>query len=153
MRAVLTTLLGLLLAGCRGEGAEGFPPPGVLDLAAVAHGGGSNSALAAPAGFHPAPDIVTRRYAVPPARLFAAIREAAEAQPRVFPHAAQPERMQAHYVARSAVFNFPDLVTVQVNPDSTLVIWSRSVYGRSDFGVNARRVRLWLAALDTRLAD
>jgi hypothetical protein len=27
------------------------------------------------------------------------------------------------------------------------VIWSRSVYGRSDFGVNRQRTKAWLAAL------
>jgi uncharacterized protein (DUF1499 family) len=52
---------------------------------------------------------------------------------------------------RSAVLNFPDLVTVQVDTAgadrSTLVIWSRSVYGRSDFGVNRDRTKTWLAAL------
>jgi uncharacterized protein (DUF1499 family) len=49
------------------------------------------------------------------------------------------------------LLNFPDLVTVQVNAEgadrSTLVIWSRSVYGRSDFGVNRERTLSWLAAL------
>ena len=52
---------------------------------------------------------------------------------------------------RSALLNFPDLVTVQVEQvaadRSTLVIWSRSVYGRSDFGVNRKRTEAWLAAL------
>jgi uncharacterized protein (DUF1499 family) len=56
-------------------------------------------------------------------------------------------------VARSAVFNFPDLVTVQVVAQgenaSTLVLYSRSVYGHSDLGVNRRRLRAWLDALNT----
>jgi uncharacterized protein (DUF1499 family) len=47
--------------------------------------------------------------------------------------------------------NYPDLVTVQVNAAgadrSTLVIWSRSVYGRSDLGVNRDRTTSWLALL------
>jgi len=41
---------------------------------------------------------------------------------------------------------------MQVNSDSTLVLWSRSVYGRSDLGVNRRRLTAWLGALDTTLA-
>jgi uncharacterized protein (DUF1499 family) len=53
------------------------------------------------------------------------------------------------------VFNFPDLVTVQVSPappdGATLVIWSRSVYGESDLGVNRKRVVAWLSALDAAL--
>jgi hypothetical protein len=47
--------------------------------------------------------------------------------------------------------NYPDLVTVQVNPDgtdrATFIIWSRSVYGHGDFGVNRERVNSWLAVL------
>jgi uncharacterized protein (DUF1499 family) len=42
-------------------------------------------------------------------------------------------------------------VTVQVeevsSDASNLVIWSRSVYGRSDLGVNRKRTESWLAAL------
>ena len=63
--------------------------------------------------------------------------------------------MQVHYVARSAVFNFPDLIMAQVQKDgadgSRLILYSRSVYGESDLGVNRKRVETWLAALQTKL--
>ncbi len=76
-------------------------------------------------------------------------------QPRTFKAALYPDQLQAHYVARSAVFNFPDLITVQVRqetPDSSdLIIWSRSVYGECDLGVNRKRVQAWLGALDSKL--
>lgn len=66
-----------------------------------------------------------------------------------------PAALQAHFVARSAVFNFPDLIAVQViaaGPESSaLVLYSRSVYGYADFGVNRRRVDAWLSALQTRI--
>ena len=56
---------------------------------------------------------------------------------------------------RSTLFNFPDLIMVQVmkaDPDSsTLIMYSRSVYGRSDLGVNRQRVATWLAALQTKI--
>ena len=52
---------------------------------------------------------------------------------------------QVHWVVRSAVLNFPDLVTAQIS--SALVLYSRSVYGHSDLGVNRRRLDTWLAAL------
>ena len=59
-------------------------------------------------------------------------------------------------MARSAVFGFPDLVTIQVLPhgasQSSLILWSRSVYGSSDFGVNRARVAAWLAALQAQPA-
>jgi diketogulonate reductase-like aldo/keto reductase len=58
---------------------------------------------------------------------------------------------QIDYVQRSARFRFPDIVTVRfiaVSPaQSTLAIYSRSVYGESDFGVNRKRVEAWLSAL------
>ena len=60
-----------------------------------------------------------------------------------------------HYVARSAVLNFPDLVMVQVRDEglgrSNLILYSRSVYGYGDFGVNRRRVETWLGGLQTKL--
>jgi uncharacterized protein (DUF1499 family) len=78
----------------------------------------------------------------------------AAGQPRTFPAAEYPAEHQVHFVVRSAVLNFPDLVTAQVNeagPDaSSLVLYSRSVYGYSDFGVNRQRLSTWLAALQSR---
>jgi len=144
-------LLALLLPACRGTGAEGLPPPEPIDMARLTRPATPNTAPAAPAGFAPAPDIATRRYPVPPERLFAAIRAVALAQPRTALHAAFDSRRQVHFVARSALLNFPDLVAVQVTPDSGLILWSRSVYGRSDFGVNRARLEAWLAALDGEL--
>jgi uncharacterized protein (DUF1499 family) len=55
-------------------------------------------------------------------------------------------------VVRSAVFNFPDLVTAQAMPHnptgSALLLYSRSVYGYGDFGVNRQRLTVWLASLN-----
>jgi uncharacterized protein (DUF1499 family) len=144
-------LLALLLPACRGTGADGLPPAEPMDMARLVRPATPNTALAAPAGFSPAPDIATRRYPVPPARLFAAIRAVALAQPRTYLHAAFDDRHQAHFVARSALLNYPDLIAVQVTPESELILWSRSVYGRSDFGVNKARLESWLAALEGEL--
>jgi uncharacterized protein (DUF1499 family) len=144
-------LLGLVLPACSGSGAEGLPVPPPIDMSALVRPGTPNTALAAPAGFRPEPDIVTRRYAVPPQQLYAAVRRIALAQPRTYAHVAYDDRLQAHFVARSAVFNFPDLIAVQVTPESGLILWSRSVYGEGDFGVNRKRLQAWLAALDAAL--
>jgi len=114
-----------------------------------------NTALAAPLGFTPDPDIPTAEYSVPAARLYTAIRAVAGAQSRVFPAADYPDRLQAHYVARTRLMNFPDLIMVQAiaaGPDhARLVIWSRSIYGQRDFGVNQARAGQWIAALNTIL--
>ena len=42
---------------------------------------------------------------------------------------------------------FPDYTTVQLK-DDRLMIWARLRFGRSDLGVNRRRVDRWLADLE-----
>ncbi len=151
----LAWLLGLLLPACGAPGAQGLPVPPPLDFLQLTRPASPNTALAAPAGFRPAPDVVTPTFHVPATRLYAAIRAVAAAQPRTYPAAEYPDRLQADWVARSAVFNFPDKVTAQATPAgtdaATLVLYSRSVYGYGDFGANRRRVEAWLAALDRTL--
>jgi len=157
-------LIGLVLPACAATGAGGLPVPPPMDMARLERPATPNTALAAspiagPAGDVPwaamPPDLVTPVYQVPATRLFAAIQAVAEAQPRTFVAATYPDRLQVHWVVRSAVFNFPDLVTAQIAADgaggSTLVLYSRSVYGRSDLGVNRARLGAWLAALATLL--
>jgi uncharacterized protein (DUF1499 family) len=158
---LLAMLLGLVLPACGHAGAAGLPAPAPIDFLQLRRPSTPNTALAAPAGFSPKPDLVTRAYAMPAAALFAAAQQVAASRPRTWQQAVFPQRMQADYVARSAVLNFPDLVTIQVLPGQVLpdgaaqahlILWSRSVYGRSDFGVNRRRAAAWLAALDAALA-
>jgi uncharacterized protein (DUF1499 family) len=150
-------LVSLVLPACGFAGADGLPPPQPMDPAQVVRPASPNTALAAPQGFRPAPDIITPRYKVPPDRLFALIREVAAGQPRTYQAAVYPDRLQAHYIARSAVFNFPDLIMVQVIGDapdsSTLIVYSRSVYGHSDLGANGRRVETWLVALRSKMTS
>lgn len=154
--AKLTPLLiGMLLAGC-GRGTKGIAVPPPMDMTRIERPSTPNTALAAPEGFTPKPDIVTPSYDRPAAALYAAVLAMAEAQPRTFLLKRYDDRLQAHFVARSALFGFPDLIAVQVLPEgdhrSKLILWSRSVYGRSDLGVNRKRVERWLAAL-ARTAD
>jgi uncharacterized protein (DUF1499 family) len=151
----LAWLVSFIMPACGFAGAAGVPPPALMDVSHIERPATPNTALAAPEGFRPAPDLVTPVYKVPPDRLFAAVRDVAAKQPRTYEAAVFPQALQVHYVARSAAFNFPDLVTVQVTPappdGATLVLWSRSVYGEGDLGVNRKRVGAWLAALDTTL--
>ena len=64
-------------------------------------------------------------------------------------------KLQFELVQRSAVFRFPDFVVVQAidlgGGKASLAIYSRSKYGRSDFGVNKARVQAWLALLKKEL--
>ena len=50
------------------------------------------------------------------------------------------------FVHRSAVWGFPDITQVWVE-DGNVHIYSHLVYGRSDLGVNRKRMQGWLAAL------
>jgi uncharacterized protein (DUF1499 family) len=148
-------LAGLFLPACAVAGAHGLPQPSVIDFTHFERPASPNTALAAPEGFQPQPDIITHPYDVSAPRLYAAIEQVAARQPRTYPAAVYAQQLQLHWVARSAVFNFPDLVTAQVHSrgesESALILYSRSVYGRSDFGVNRKRLLSWLAALDSSL--
>jgi uncharacterized protein (DUF1499 family) len=147
----LAWLLGLLLPACGATGAHGLPMPRPMDVTHIVRPASPNTALAAPSGFIPPPDIVTPVYPVPADRLYASIQDVAAAQPRTFAAATYPDRLQAEWVARSAVFNFPDMIMAQVSPagrnKATMVLYSRSVYGYADLGVNRHRLAAWLAAL------
>jgi uncharacterized protein (DUF1499 family) len=151
----LAWLIGLVLPACGFPAAEGLPTPPLTDVAHIARPASPNTALAAPAGFTPAPDIVTPHYKLDAQALFAAILSVAAGQGRTYQAALYPAQLQAHYVARSAVFNFPDRIMLQVVAEgpreSGLILYSGSVYGRSDFGVNRRRIETWLAALQMKL--
>ncbi len=78
-------------------------------------------------------------------------REVLAAQPRVELLVEDEEGQQFDYVQRSARFRFPDIITVRFisvsSSQSTLAIYSRSVYGKSDLGVNRERIEGWLDIL------
>jgi uncharacterized protein (DUF1499 family) len=146
MRLILLAL-ALLLPACSDDGPAGVPPPPPLDMAKLQRTAQPIDALAAPPEFRPAPDIFTRGYAVDPDRLYAAVRQMARAQPRTWVLAAYDDRRQIDFVARDGVLHLPDIVTVQVTPDSQLIMWSRSRYGFYDFNANLKRLETWQAAL------
>ena len=157
----LAWLLGLFLPACGAVGAHGLPPPRPIDFARLERPATPNTALAAPAGFRPPPDLITPAYALAAPALFALVRQVAASEPRTYPAASfapplqEDATLQEDWVVRSAWWNFPDLVTAQVTPDGAghagLILYSRSVYGRSDFGVNRARLRVWLARVAAAL--
>jgi uncharacterized protein (DUF1499 family) len=148
----LARLLGLVAPACAAPGANGLPAPPMFDLGRIERPASPNTALAAPAGWALRPDVVTPIYPLPADALLATIARVAGAQPRTFRAAVYPDAGQLHWVVRSVVFNFPDLVTAQAMPHdpagSTLLLYSRSMYGYGDFGVNRQRLTVWLAALN-----
>jgi uncharacterized protein (DUF1499 family) len=75
-------------------------------------------------------------------------------QPRVQEVRRDLTAMQVDYVQRSRLFRFPDLITVRFIPvddtHSTVAIYSRSIYGKGDMGVNHARIDDWLAKLKAK---
>ena len=97
------------------------------------------------------PDLVAPTFDLPAARLAELWRSEVAAGSDVTERRWDAATLTGDYVERSKLMRYPDLITVQVRPlgrtRSTLAIYSRSVYGYSDRGVNQRRVRHWLDRL------
>ncbi|MCF3946583.1 DUF1499 domain-containing protein [Acidiphilium sp. AL] len=152
---MLPLLLSLIFPACGKAGAQGVKPPGIVDFNHLVLPKSPNKALAAPVGFTPNPDLTTPRYKVPPDVLFAEIASVAAAEPRTYELDSYPAQFQAAWVVRTPVANFPDVVEAAVRPDgadgSALILYSHSIYGYSDFGVNQARVKSWLAAIEAKL--
>jgi hypothetical protein len=60
------------------------------------------------------------------------------------------EELHITYVQRTSVMGYPDYISVkavEVDGGAALVIYSRSRFGKSDFGVNRERIDRWLAQI------
>ena len=74
----------------------------------------------------------------------------ARATPRTQRLAGSPEEGRITWITRSRLWGFPDYTTAQITqtpPGARLDIYARLRFGRSDMGVNAARLRAWLAQL------
>ena len=112
-----------------------------------------NTDLVAPPGFDEG--VKRRDGRLYPGLSAAKVRDAfldiARGQPRVTVLGQQQAGGAWWLVQRSKVFRFPDHISVsfvEAPGGAGVVIYSASVYGRSDLGVNAKRVDAWLAELD-----
>ena len=81
----------------------------------------------------------------------AALDQIIRAEPRTAVLAGSLTDNQLTYVSRSKVVGFPDYTTIGIydGPDGQpyLEIYGRLRFGRSDLGVNAKRIKRWLAQL------
>ena len=125
-----------------------------VDWATLTRHATPNDALACPAAFcpHAKPDWEPKSYAMTPEDLLARLKAIARAEPgtRKLGGAPAPAR-SARFIQNTRLMRFPDTIDVDVLPagaGSTLAIYSRSLIGRKDFGVNRARVARWLKALD-----
>jgi uncharacterized protein (DUF1499 family) len=92
---------------------------------------------------------------VPIEQLQVAWDEMLDEQPRLQLLRRDVTNTQIDYVQRTRFLRFPDLVTVRFVPvddaHSTLAIYSRSVWGKGDMGVNRKRVGEWLARVQAKI--
>ena len=81
-----------------------------------------------------------------PAMELAALNAIALSTPRTTRLAGSAAEGRITWITRSRFWGFPDYITAQITPDG-LVIWSRQRFGSNDWGINAARLRDWLAQL------
>jgi uncharacterized protein (DUF1499 family) len=90
-------------------------------------------------------------FAVGADRLYEAWGRVVASEPHTVTVDADEARHRFVAIQHSAVFRFPDIIIaefVALGPGrSSLAVYSHARYGRSDFGVNRRRVEAWLAKL------
>lgn len=122
-----------------------------VDIAALRPPQPQPSFLACPPGYCTArPAVTTPIFALPWQRLRDVWAGMIAVEPRVVRVVSQGRRLV--YIQHSPAFGFPDIITVEfvaLGPDrSGIALYSRSRYGRNDFGKNRERVKRWLGLLE-----
>ena len=163
LRSLLIIVVGIAIAATaliwEGTTLESILAVGdvpVVDFATVQRGPDPNQYLLCPKGMCAAEtDGEAPVFDVPIEQLQVAWDEMLDEQPRLQVLRREVTNMQIDYVQRTRLLLFPDLVTVRFVPiddmHSTLAIFSRSVYGKGDMGVNRIRVEEWLARLKAKV--
>lgn len=111
-----------------------------------------NGFLACPPGYCAVePGTASPAFPIDAGRLAELWREMLGSESRVLMLSSQPQERRYVLIQRSALFGFPDVITVEfvpLDPDrSSLAIYSRARYGKLDFGVNRVRAERWLSRL------
>ena len=135
----------------------------MTDFSTVVNRGGptqmiSNEYIVAPSGVAPKARVVKApQYGIEKAELAKIVDRVILTSSKVTPIATDEATGRMEFVQRTPIFNFPDVVTVMpvsCGPScSTLAIHSYSIYGGSDLGVNAKRVKGWLAEIEKEVAE
>ena len=136
------------------NGAGHYPARWHNDPATIALRGTPNEFLAAsiPGLTEATPHLLYVIHRTSPRALLACFDGIARARPRVTVVASDVDHLMITYVQRSRLVGFPDYITVKAVEHETetleagaaLIVYSRSRYGRGDFGVNEKRVVAWL---------
>ena len=128
---------------------------GPVDWATLRRHPTPNDTLVCPAGRCPnaKADREPKTYPVPPDELLTRLKRIALSEPGTSELPGAANDRAARFLQHTRLMRFPDTIDAEVFPvgdnQSTLAIYSRSLLGRKDFGVNRARVKRWLAALET----
>jgi len=151
----LAYLMSLYLPLCGTTGAAGIPAPGIVDFSQL-HLKGHSEFLVAPENFIPKPGLAAPIYQDPPKTLFADLQDVAALQPLTYPLDSEPNALQAAWVVRSKIWNFPDVIEIAVLPapggKSTLILYAHALYGYGDYGVNHSHAIRWLEDLNMKVS-
>jgi uncharacterized protein (DUF1499 family) len=149
--ALIAGAIGLRLFLQR-AGEDRLQPDEDVSLAALRGPLPQNAFLACPLDYCRVAGAMTSPvFAVDADRLYWTLMRVVTAAPRVTVVRDDPQRRWIALIQRSMLFRFPDVVIAEVvalgADRSSVALYSRARYGRSDFGVNRRRVEQWLAGL------
>ena len=136
------------------RGADGIPTPAPVDFATLQLPASPNTCLLTPSVAPGQGHLQRDPLPTSPEAVMAALDRVVAGMARTYPLARFPVRNQAQWVVRSALMNYPDIIAAEaasVEGGTGLWIYSRSLIGYSDLGVNRARVMAWLAALEAAL--
>ena len=128
------------------------------DFAALKRPNKPNTFLMAPEGLckQAKVDEISPVFGVPAARLRQEFLRIVIAKPRLSHTFRDDAGLYDDFVVRSLLFRFPDLISAQFMDEkggkSVLAVYSRSVYGHSDLGVNRARTMGWITQLNSAIA-
>jgi len=116
-----------------------------------------NAFLACPPGYCVATAAASPVFAMTLEQLAETTRRMLASEPSVFVIESLPETGRFTLIQHTPLLRFPDIVTIELVAiaagQSSLAIYSRSRYGRGDFGTNRRRVLRWLRQIETVAAQ
>jgi hypothetical protein len=143
------------LPACACAAVAGLPAPAPLGISHLVCRDTPEVPLVGPAGFAPAPDLVTPTYVIPAQRLCGFLQAVAADHCLTHTAARCDDQLQTHWAVCKRALDFSDRLAARIMPngpdDATLVPYCRSVYGHSDPGVSLARLRTWLGALNASL--
>jgi uncharacterized protein (DUF1499 family) len=157
LRRVVIVLLVVVIAGALYIRFY-TPSVGYTDFKSFERSWTPNQYLVCPTGYCQAEiDRESPVFALSRDQLINQLQDFILSQPRVVYAGNSADGNQLYFIQRSKLLAFPDPVTVQIieldDGKISLAIYSRSVYGVRDLGVNKDRMDKWLDEFTAKVAE